>query len=605
MGSTMSKMAAAEKLSIPQLQQAIKDGTVPSFIGIPLLDEKVKTEQRMKAASQMQQPEQPPIAQQIMQKAAQAELGVEQLPSGLPAQGYALGGIVAFAGGGEAEDTTYEDYQAAQELERDDEIMDRMLGRLDINATPPTGMGYGQVQGQRLRADKSSKEEPAKGYDASGHKYDSLATEYAKKIGLPEGLGRYMLHKETGGMKNPDAAVSSAGAYGPAQIMPATAKSRGIDYKNPEKNVMGGLDYLNELYNKYGKDERLALAAYNAGPGRVDRALKSGEGILSLKPETIKYVGMKEGGVAHFAAGSQDAIDSDIPVASTDLRSETPYSLYKPQDEWTIGERMKYGWSGEKPLSAEAKKYQKTEAPVATPAAPAAPSASAPSAPAPKPTSYTPPAPKAEPPVENKPTIEPAEAPESAYDKWMKRVYERDEARSKGADQDKWMGLMAAGLGMLGSQSQYANVGIGQGALQGLSFYQSLQKQRAAEESSDLKSMLTAQHYQQAEDIARERLEQQKGLTTTAQSDKVQGQREGSLQRFEQNYLANVKANANAILDPTEKETYVAKATRDMYANPQYKMLYQRAYPGEDVEKMFPSSGGVVMPQGVTVSKVK
>ena len=111
--SMNSRMAMAEKLSIPQLQQAIKAGTVPAYVGIPLLQEKVKLQKSMQA--QMGQQEQPEgtVAEQVMRE-AEMEGGIDQLPSNLPVYGeeemgggmpeYARGGIVALAEGGEAED---------------------------------------------------------------------------------------------------------------------------------------------------------------------------------------------------------------------------------------------------------------------------------------------------------------------------------------------------------------------------------------------------------------------------------------------------------------------------------------------------------------------
>ena len=108
--SMNSRMAMAEKLSIPQLQQAIKAGSVPAYVGIPLLQEKMKLQRAMQA--QMGQEPQPEgtIADQIMQE-ADAE-GITRLPSNLPLydvedmQGaeYARGGIVALAEGEEVED---------------------------------------------------------------------------------------------------------------------------------------------------------------------------------------------------------------------------------------------------------------------------------------------------------------------------------------------------------------------------------------------------------------------------------------------------------------------------------------------------------------------
>ena len=97
-----ARVAMAQKLSIPQLQQAIKNGTVPAYVGVPLLQDKMRQQQQMAMAQQGQQQQQPPIAEQIMAEASRG--GVDQLPSNLPIQneedeeGYAGGGIIAFSG---------------------------------------------------------------------------------------------------------------------------------------------------------------------------------------------------------------------------------------------------------------------------------------------------------------------------------------------------------------------------------------------------------------------------------------------------------------------------------------------------------------------------
>jgi hypothetical protein len=95
-----ARVAMAQKLSIPQLQQAIKNGTVPAYVGVPLLQDKMRQQQQMAMAQQGQQAQQqPPIAEQIMAEASRS--GVDQLPSNLPItddeEDYANGGIVAFA----------------------------------------------------------------------------------------------------------------------------------------------------------------------------------------------------------------------------------------------------------------------------------------------------------------------------------------------------------------------------------------------------------------------------------------------------------------------------------------------------------------------------
>jgi len=111
--SMMGRMANAEKLSIPQLQQAIKNGTIPAYVGVPLLQEKVKQRQQAMAMQQAQQQDQNqvPLAAQVMQDADQYR-GIDELPTNLPTAEddqttddvYASGGIIAFADEGQVRD---------------------------------------------------------------------------------------------------------------------------------------------------------------------------------------------------------------------------------------------------------------------------------------------------------------------------------------------------------------------------------------------------------------------------------------------------------------------------------------------------------------------
>lgn len=95
--------------------------------------------------------------------------------------------------------------------------------------------------------------------------YLAVARAAARKHGIPEDLFLRLVQQESGW--NP-AAKSHKGALGLAQLMPATARSLGVDPHNPAANLEGGARYLARQYRKFGS-WRLALAAYNAGPEAV------------------------------------------------------------------------------------------------------------------------------------------------------------------------------------------------------------------------------------------------------------------------------------------------------------------------------------------------
>ena len=107
------------------------------------------------------------------------------------------------------------------------------------------------------------------------------ARQLARKHGIPEDLFLRLIQRESGW--NP-AAISHKGAIGLAQLMPGTAKRLKVDPTDPVQNLDGGARYLARQFKTFG-DWRLALAAYNAGPG----AVKKHGGIPPYK-ETTAYV---------------------------------------------------------------------------------------------------------------------------------------------------------------------------------------------------------------------------------------------------------------------------------------------------------------------------
>lgn len=89
----------------------------------------------------------------------------------------------------------------------------------------------------------------------------------AQRNGIPEDLFLRLVQQESG--FNPDA-VSHKGAMGLAQLMPDTARGLGVNIHDPHQNLDGGARYLKQMYQRFG-NWRHALAAYNAGPGAVER----------------------------------------------------------------------------------------------------------------------------------------------------------------------------------------------------------------------------------------------------------------------------------------------------------------------------------------------
>lgn len=138
---------------------------------------------------------------------------------------------------------------------------------------------------------------PARHAVAVPHNYQAKVAELAARFDLSPSLIEAMVWQESRWNAN---AVSPVGAQGLAQLMPGTARDLGVDPRDPFANLEGGARYLREQIDRFDGNLEKALAAYNAGPGRVERA----GGIPRIR-ETQLYVAAIMGRLSNHSRTDQ------------------------------------------------------------------------------------------------------------------------------------------------------------------------------------------------------------------------------------------------------------------------------------------------------------
>jgi len=153
---------------------------------------------------------------------------------------------------------------------------------------------------------------------------DAYARQVAHRYGLPANVFLALGSRESGRQerRNGQIVTSPAGALGWGQLMPGTAAGLHVDPRNAYQNIEGSARYLRQMLDEFHGNIRLALAAYNAGPG----AVKEHGGVPPYR-QTIDYV---HGILAEAGAFSPGAIAKIASRAATPSDVLPPSSLPNP-----------------------------------------------------------------------------------------------------------------------------------------------------------------------------------------------------------------------------------------------------------------------------------
>ena len=534
-----------DSYSIDMLTAGVQNGTVPAYIGIPLIQQKTQELNKSKALMGGMQQGQPPIAQEVLDQAQQVA-GLDGLSTGLPAEGFAPGGIIAFADGGYADEEEEDD---GIDMSKDEQqLFDMLRRRLASNSEYQEMAGLGALPVGVAKAVETKREVSSKVGDQPKQTKSEGITQLTKE-GTPDGdLINKIMMKESGGRrfdKQGNLLTSPKGAQGEMQVMPGTARDPGYGIRPAREGdaddlARVGREYFGKMLNKYG-DTKLAAIAYNWGPGNTDKWLMAGADPSKLPRETQKYsADMAGGGPVHFQSGGiSDIFNMSKEEVADFMRrklrmeqardtfskvpSAAPAAAAEATKPLSFMEYLKQGASKIRPgvggmgvglpallRSGDLNEGEEAELEKRRKMPPTIGTGPAPSANKPAPAAMSPADVQQEiQRLKNRPPMEPMsteaapeekpaapEAPATVdpmgnfIGEYAAYLKDQKEAIAKDKEQNKYLALLQAGLGIMGGTSPYAGANIGQGAGQGVAAYLAGQKQSSADTRALQQGML-------------------------------------------------------------------------------------------------------------------
>jgi hypothetical protein len=619
-GSLISRMGMAEKLSVAQIQKAVQDGTLPAYVGVPLIQDKLKQEQMAKAAATgAQQQQQPPVAQQVMQAAdaSEAAKGVDTLPSNLPTEEMAGGGIVAFAGGDLVEDEEEEDtLEERQQAAETQSLFNAMASQFAQGAESSAGIGSLAAAAPTVEKSKeiaySINPESKGGFGIK----DVIAAKAAENKLPPELLDR-ISYAESGHKLNVGNKLSSAkGLFGFTngswKSMGGTEENRFDPEANAElgakltrqnaeglKKFLGRNPTYGEVYashhfglagakNLLQKDpnmpmvEAVSSEVIKANPYLKDKTVgqvmatlnkKMGEGIVALaKGGEVKRFGLPNSTDQLVMGDIEEGTDNPFAFMGDVGASSKDYD----KKDYGIKKAIRNELMGVK-TQEEANKDRFKVAPSKIPMGPTNEELKRPTAESQALENVT----KELTPKEEGKGIDSAIPKEPTLEqKYMDLLKGREASTAKQRSVDNYMALLQAGLGMMGSTSPYALTGIGQGASTGIAAKMAAEKNRIAEEAATMKGYGNLYGTQQ-------NAEMRKTLAGQTQDAAMRKQQFATMGNLEQRTRASIAASLDKSmaamgLSDEEKARKVDQLTAQALAQSQaYKSAY-KAYNGYD-----------------------